>query len=201
MTFKEKLAHDHPEKSKLDLPSLVVGCPHEYGYENVQDSIDNCIVNGGKGCRHCWNREMPEERKESMENLKEKMDITTFVLLRDGKIGLVFMNPNSEDGKAIYNPLHIGCITYLSDYNDDLTYKWDSLSDIMKMRFPSKEENYRFVKKFFESDGQLKIDSYFKWDWEREEEPVTKDVSLEELNAILKEKFPDIDKFNLPIKE
>lgn len=35
--------------------------------------------------------------------------------------------------------------------------------------------------------------------WKEEEEPVAKDVSLEEINALLKEKYPNVEKFNLPI--
>lgn len=35
--------------------------------------------------------------------------------------------------------------------------------------------------------------------WEEEPEQITKDVSLEEINALLKEKYPDVEKFNLPI--
>ena len=31
------------------------------------------------------------------------------------------------------------------------------------------------------------------------QEPITKDVSLEEINELLKEKYPDVEKFNLPI--
>lgn len=37
--------------------------------------------------------------------------------------------------------------------------------------------------------------------WKEEELPKTKDVSLDEINALLKEKYPDIDKFNLPIEK
>lgn len=146
--------------------------------------------------------EKAEEAEDDMEKLKEKMEVTTLIQNRCGEFGMIFLNPNSKDGKGIYNPQKDGCFDYLCNYECDLTCKEDSMRDIMKIKFPSDAGgNYRLVKDFFESEGELKISSCFKWDWERQEVPVTKDVSLEELNAILKEKFPDIDKFNLPIKE
>lgn len=64
--------------------------------------------------------------------------------------------------------------------------------DIVKVGYPN--ENAHTIK------DMLKM-GFDEIIWERKEEPVTKDVSLEELNAILKEKFPDVDKFNLPIEE
>lgn len=194
MTFKEKLMQEHPEK---DIARTIDRhCPDFYGYEKENYLCDELT------CDECWNREIPEERNDNMENLKEKMGVTTFVQTRDGEFGMLFLNPHSKDDKGIYSPQKGGCFTYLCDYESDLTYKKDSMQDIMKIKFPSDSGgNYSIVKDFFESEGKPGIPSYFKWDWERKEEPVTKDISLEELNEILKEKYPDIDKFNLPIKE
>lgn len=201
MTFKEKLMQEHPGKARLSESSIGIKCPWRYGYESKDKSIENCIRNSGNGCEYCWNREMPEERNDDTKNLKEKMEITTLVLLRDGRLGLIFKNPFSKDEKGIYNPKSNGCITFLGWYNDDLTCENGRNYDIVKVKFPDNGDNYYFVKLFFDKDGDIELPSTFKWDWECKEEPITKDVSLEELNAILKEKFPDIDKFNLPIKE
>lgn len=45
----------------------------------------------------------------------------------------------------------------------------------------------------------LVIDEDVELLWKEINEPVTKDVSLEEINELLKEKYPDVEKFNLPI--
>lgn len=196
MTFKERLMQDHPEKSGFSENSLIFSCPCKYGYESRKSSLINCLLRNGKGCNYCWNREIPEERKDDMENLKEKMDITTLVQYEDGRIGMVFMNHWSEDNKAIFD--RDSCIGYLSDFNEELINA-STINErkIIKIKFPSNDCNYRIVKKFFAGE----IDpEYIKWDWERKDH-ITKDVSLEEINAILKEKFPDVDEFNLPIKE
>lgn len=52
MTFKEKLAQEHPEKLDKGCDSGCVGCPYEYGYEENYDCE-------GVDCLTCWNREMP----------------------------------------------------------------------------------------------------------------------------------------------
>lgn len=58
MTFKEKLEIEHPEEISEEYDSGCFGCPHDYGYESISESVVNCDVYGGKGCVHCWNREM-----------------------------------------------------------------------------------------------------------------------------------------------
>lgn len=135
------------------------------------------------------------ELDEKIKSLKEQMDITTLVQLRNGTIGMVFLNNFSDDNKGIFGTTV--CISYFSEYKDDLKDKNGNVFfDIMKIRFPKGKDNYRLVEEFFKEELEsIDID----WDWEREEEPVTKDVSLEEINALLKEKYPNVEKFNLPI--
>lgn len=62
MTFKEKLAMEHPDCVNDCYPGGCSLCPDKYGYEDCDSSIKNCLVNNGKGCDYCWNREIPEER-------------------------------------------------------------------------------------------------------------------------------------------
>lgn len=107
----------------------------------------------------------------------------------DLKDGMVVEYRNGERrivvGEVLYG---LDGFTSLKTHCNDLTYS-NSVLDIVKVY----------------AQKSTSLNSLFKYPgkiiWERNEEPVTKDVSLEELNAILKEKFPDIDKFNLPIKE
>lgn len=55
MTFKEKLAIDHPENVRPYFLGECLGCPEDYGYEPAGYR---------RKCNHkheeCWNREMPE---------------------------------------------------------------------------------------------------------------------------------------------
>ena len=53
MTFKEKLAKEHPEKLDESIGGGCEGCPHDYGYAN-KSMCDDMY-----GCDECWNREMP----------------------------------------------------------------------------------------------------------------------------------------------
>lgn len=53
MTFREKLAQEHPEMN-IDKATLS-DCPCTYKYENVWDCNKTDIL-----CKECWNREIPE---------------------------------------------------------------------------------------------------------------------------------------------
>lgn len=56
MTYKEKLQQEHPDR--IDGEGAV-GCPGNYGYETVEESLDVCWR---LACKECWNREIPEKR-------------------------------------------------------------------------------------------------------------------------------------------
>jgi len=143
--------------------------------------------------------EKMEEKKMSELNLKEKMEITTLVQTEDGTLGIVFKNPFSKDGKAIYNPKKVGCFMYLGEYNDDLTAisKGNRKYDIKRIKFPNGDDSYRLVERFFNGKGDMDFEPYFKWDWERKKDPLRKKISSEEVMRLLKEKYPDVDEFVL----
>lgn len=172
MTFKEKLIQEHPEK---DIARVIdLHCPDFYGYEKENYLCD------GQTCDECWNREMPEERNDDMKKEFTKADL---------KDGMVVEYRNGERRIVVDEVLYgLYGFASLKTHCNDLTYS-DSDLDIVKV-YAQKSAS---LNNLFKYPGEII--------WERKEEPVTKDVSLEELNAILKEKFPDIDKFNLPIKE
>lgn len=77
---------------------------------------------------------------------------------------------------------------YFTDYDDDLISEINTL-DIVKVF----EGRCCSIESLLKTPGKLI--------WERKEEPITKDVSLEEINTLLKEKYPDVDVFNISIKE
>lgn len=76
MTFKEKLEIEHPEEISEEYDSGCFGCPHDYGYESISESVVNCDVYGGKGCEYCWNREM--ENAEVKTKVKKEFDWEEF---------------------------------------------------------------------------------------------------------------------------
>ena len=54
MTFREKLAQEHPDHEGQ-------GCPCDYGYEKLEREYGQCPrPEQVGGCFACWNREMPE---------------------------------------------------------------------------------------------------------------------------------------------
>lgn len=65
MTFREKLAQEHPDCITAFEAGGCKGCPHTYGYE----AESPCRKMGT--CRECWNREMPMTPKEQEEHDRE----------------------------------------------------------------------------------------------------------------------------------
>lgn len=67
MTFREKLAQEHPESINDHYDGGCYGCPYEYGYELPWKRP--C---GGEfatiGCRACWDREIPMTPEEQEEH-------------------------------------------------------------------------------------------------------------------------------------
>lgn len=181
MTFKEKAMHEHPEMIDESSCGGVKYCPYVYGYEKFDRDLCGKIT-----CIKCWNREMPEERKDDMNKEFTKADLKpgNMCKTRNGEIymwlnGILYCE--SEGGG-------------LSVTLEDLTNAANEIWDVVQVR-NSNINQYNCISDLFNHFEELPII------WERKEEPVTKDISLEELNAILKEKFPDVDEFNLPIKE
>lgn len=80
----------------------------------------------------------------------------------------------------------------LRETTKDLKNRSGSEWDIVQVR-DSKARPYSRISHLFEFFDKLPII------WERE--VVEKDVSIEEINTLLKEKYPDVDVFNLPLKD
>jgi len=69
MTFREKLAQEHPEKITDKTLSECFGCPSDYGYE----SDDFCYA---ASCTACWSREIPmtPEEQEAQEQHDQEIN-------------------------------------------------------------------------------------------------------------------------------
>lgn len=113
-----------------------------------------------------------------LEDVKDEM----IIKLRNGEIyillGQIFIN------KYSFMPKY----KYFSNFK----CRTNSNFDIVEIYDANKKYGYGF-------NGMLTINEDSELLWKEIEEPITKDVSLEEINALLKEKYPDVEKFNLPI--
>lgn len=77
MTFREKLAKEHPECVDERHTGGCHNCPRTYGYEILHDS-DDCPEGGD--CTKCWDREIPTEKtyEEGLQDaweLAKKIDL------------------------------------------------------------------------------------------------------------------------------
>lgn len=99
-----------------------------------------------------------------------------------------------RDGEKMLwiNGLPRGIQNYSSAYNEDLTATINEDADIIRVGYPKKGAN---------TISEMLDFGFSEIIWERQKQPTTKDVSLDEINALLREKYPSIEHFNLPIKE
>lgn len=146
------------------------------GYVSASETDDLPYRIEHNGKTYWYSDDMLEKAEFTKEDLKDGM----LVEHRDGE-KMIWLN-------GACRSVHIYCDGYLTDLTNDCNKD----ADIMKAGYPSKDA--------VTLSDMLEYD-FSEIIWERKEEPVTKDVSLEELNALLKEKYPDVEKFNLPIKE
>lgn len=65
MTFRKKLREDCPGLSEEALKSIVAHmCPYNLRYESPEIPCDKDVFD----CIDCWDREIPEEKKEDISN-------------------------------------------------------------------------------------------------------------------------------------
>lgn len=58
MTYREKLAIEHPDEVSEDYVGGCAGCPYDHGY--LEQPSDCPKIS----CKECWDREIPEEPKK-----------------------------------------------------------------------------------------------------------------------------------------
>ena len=79
MTYREKLAMEHPEFVGANLIGGCKGCPTTYGYEPEEDA--SC--KDWSSCTECWDREIPESAKAIVCNERNGMTSEIFNKLLD----------------------------------------------------------------------------------------------------------------------
>lgn len=97
MTFKEKLAMEHPDQIRSDCEGGCVGCPGDYHYD-----IERCTDPDGN-CERCWNREIPGTEKPE-EQLASELKSCPFcgdeaTLVKD----------RASDGNCSYKIAYVKC--------------------------------------------------------------------------------------------
>lgn len=119
MTYKEKYMADHPDYEWTN--ELGPGCPSDSGYDTESNEEKNCHSNGGEGCVHCWDREMP----------KESIDIS------EGSIGVKYQEKVDTIGdiRDLYSRiLTRPFVKFYRGYTDTSSYGWDvEVGDYIKM--------------------------------------------------------------------
>lgn len=123
------------------------------------------------------------EKVEVWEEGKKKFTIA------DLKDGMLCQMRDGEKMLWLYGKMR-GISRICSGTRDDLKHTFSGNCDIVKVGYP--DPKAYDIKKMLSMDFGEVI-------WQ--EEKVSKDVTIEEINALLKEKYPDVDIFNLPIKD
>lgn len=93
MTFREKLAQEHPDCVGGRYDGGCRLCPYIYGYENLENLLPVCRKLKGN-CEACWDREIPETEGT------EKMKLSD---IRDGYLLEIEHNGNRYYATVIHN--------------------------------------------------------------------------------------------------
>lgn len=99
MTYREKLAKEHPEAIRIDEWGECRGCPSLYGY--TDDSFRNCPFGSPSSvnCTKCWDLEIPEEPKKP----EEFAPGTSYAEFTDGHREVVtFYEGTAADGSILF---------------------------------------------------------------------------------------------------
>lgn len=104
MTYREKLEKEHPERLTLLAWGGCNGCPGTYDYSD--DKVDNCPFNGPSpiNCNKCWDREIPESKKEAGDFTEGK----SYAEFMDGHREEVFYYSMAADGSYLLFTTHSG---------------------------------------------------------------------------------------------
>lgn len=100
MTYREKLAKEHPEAIQINDWGGCSGCPSLYGYSD--DSSRNCPFGrpSSVNCTRCWDRVIPEEPKKP----EEFEPGTSYVEFIDGhREVLTFYEATAADGSILFS--------------------------------------------------------------------------------------------------
>ncbi len=119
-------------------------------------------------------------------NKMPELAATDIVKLRNGKIGIVLGNNNSNNHLAIYthNTMYVSCKDYLSNYESN-RHNDDCDLDIIKVWKSNYESQYALINAFYTEN---RTPTYMDPDWE---EPTT--MTVKEIEKVIGHPFTIID--------
>ena len=101
MTFKEKLAIEHPDKLDDNCAGGCWGCPGNYGYEERMPGHCTKML-----CDECWNREIPgTEPTKITKDKKEKKEMETRNFSSMATMAEASLRP-VEQGTSVCGTMH-----------------------------------------------------------------------------------------------
>lgn len=114
MTYREKLEKEHPERLTLLAWGGCNGCPGTYDYSD--DKVDNCPFNGPSpiNCNKCWDREIPERKKEAEDFTKDK----SYAEFMDGHREEVYYYSMAADGSYLLFATRSGIYFFEDSYEE-----------------------------------------------------------------------------------
>ena len=123
MTFKEKLAMEHPDKICPCVEGGCIGCPGDYGYEFSHECRDDCY--------DCWNREIPGTSADIgnltalIDRVASRRDISVSIFIHGETISISVYpypdpadepkNPTAEAYKNLLNGNTVEALAYLEE--------------------------------------------------------------------------------------
>lgn len=76
MTYKDRIAFEHPEAIYPLAPSGVLGCPHDYGFEDLPScgmkTKPPRMTYRRNECAFCWGQEAPPRKVKPRRKEHEK---------------------------------------------------------------------------------------------------------------------------------
>ena len=119
-------------------------------------------------------------------NKMPELTATDIVKLRNGKIGIVLGNKNSNNHLAIYtnNTMYVSCEDYLSNYESN-RHNNDRNLDIIKVWKSNYESQYALINAFYTEN---RTPTYMDPDWE---EPTT--MTVKEIEKVIGHPFTIIE--------
>lgn len=122
MTFKEKLAIEHPDKLDPRCGGGCLGCPSDYGYCGGSPCNEAYV-----SCTECWNREIPET--EPTKNTKDKKEKKEMEPRNFSSMATMAEAPRrpEEMGASLHGTMHdlyavLGSISQSTDVLAEILY-------------------------------------------------------------------------------
>lgn len=208
MTYKERLALEHPSNIDPELYGGCCGCPAQYGYCKEDEEL--CALKNGKApeiCEECWNREMPEKEKHMKFKVGDRVKVREwddmkkeFGLDNDGDIacGISFVMEMKEFcGKTmtVVNVCEDGKQSYFLRGGDGWKFSDDMLEEAPKELGNKIGRYWRNITNIYKKQTEKGLKEYGQTLEENH------DLSTEEMITMAEEELVDLACYLEKLKE